>query len=61
LPSYQTGKEIYWENGNDTRYGYSKLSSDELLTKNKQTKTISSLNVNTMPIAEDIQDLFDIA
>ena len=61
LPSYQTGKEIYWENGNDTRYGYSKLSSDELLTKNKQTKIISSLNVNTMPIAEDIQDLFDIA
>ncbi|PKK58056.1 hypothetical protein RhiirC2_796941, partial [Rhizophagus irregularis] len=54
LPSYQTGKEIYWENGNDTRYGYSKLSSDELLTKNKQTKIISSLNVNTMPIAEDI-------
>ncbi|CAB5205247.1 unnamed protein product [Rhizophagus irregularis] len=61
LPSYQTGNEIYWENGDDTRYGYSKLSSDELLTKNKQTKIISSLNVNTIPIAEDIQDLFDIA
>jgi hypothetical protein len=58
LPSYQTGKEIYWENRYDTRYGYSKLSSDELLTKNKQTKIIS---MNTMPMAEDIQDLFDIA
>ncbi|CAG8812061.1 14138_t:CDS:1, partial [Gigaspora margarita] len=32
LPSYQTAKEIYWENGDDTRYGYSKLPFDELLT-----------------------------
>ncbi|CAG8510401.1 12878_t:CDS:2 [Cetraspora pellucida] len=34
LPSYQTGEEIYWENGEDTRYGYSKLPPDELLIEN---------------------------
>jgi hypothetical protein len=65
LPPYQTGKEIYWENGEDTRYGYSKLPPDELLMENlleeKQTKDTSSSNVNTIPIAKDIQDLFDIA
>uniref|UniRef100_U9TF59 Uncharacterized protein n=1 Tax=Rhizophagus irregularis (strain DAOM 181602 / DAOM 197198 / MUCL 43194) TaxID=747089 RepID=U9TF59_RHIID len=31
LPSYQTGEEIYWENGQDTRYGYSKLPPDKLI------------------------------
>ena len=65
LPSYQTGEEIYWENGKDTRYGYSKLPPDELLMENllekKQTKDTSSSNVNTILIAKDIQDLFDIA
>ncbi|GES86148.1 hypothetical protein GLOIN_2v1791232 [Rhizophagus clarus] len=61
LPSYQTGREIYWENGKDTRYGYSKLPPDELLMENKQTKDSSSSNVNNMSIANDIQDLFDIA
>ena len=64
LPSYQTGEEIYWENGKDTRYGYSKLLPDEILIdnllENKQTKDISNSNMNTIPIAEDIQDLFDI-
>ena len=64
LPLYQTGKEIYWENGKDTRYGYSKLSPDEILMdnllENKQTKDIPSSNVNTIPNAEDIQNLFDI-
>ncbi|PKY53665.1 hypothetical protein RhiirA4_499410 [Rhizophagus irregularis] len=34
LSPYQTGKEIYWENGEDTRYGYSKLPPDELLMEN---------------------------
>ncbi|PKY51949.1 hypothetical protein RhiirA4_469287 [Rhizophagus irregularis] len=34
LPSYQTGEEIYWENGEDTRYGYSKLPPDELILDN---------------------------
>ena len=34
FPSYQTGEEIYWENGKDTRYSYSKLSLDELLMGN---------------------------
>ncbi|GET00269.1 hypothetical protein GLOIN_2v1778877 [Rhizophagus clarus] len=29
--SYQTEEEIYWENGEDTRYGYSKIPHDELL------------------------------
>ena len=65
LPSYQTGEEIYWENGEDTWYGYSNLPSNKLLMKNllekKQTKDTSSSNVNTIPIAKDIQDLFDIA
>jgi hypothetical protein len=31
LPSYQTGKEIYWVNEKDTRYGYSEFSPDEIL------------------------------
>ena len=56
LPLYQTGEEIYWENGKDTRYAYSKLTSDELLLGNLS----SSSNVDTTHIAEDIQDLFDI-
>jgi predicted nucleic acid-binding protein len=65
FPSYQTGEEIYWENGKDTWYGYSNLPPNELLMENlleeKQTKDTSSSNVNTIPIAKDIQDLFDIA
>ncbi|RIA84395.1 hypothetical protein C1645_742358 [Glomus cerebriforme] len=64
LSSYQTGEEIYWENGEDTRYGYSKLPPDELLMENllenKQTKESSSSNMKIMSIANDIQDLFDI-
>ena len=55
LPSYQTGEEIYWENGQDTRYGYSKLPPDKLI----DNFTISS-KVDNMQITEDIQDLFDI-
>ena len=55
LPLYQTGEEIYWENGKDTRYAYSKLTSDELLDNHS-----SSNKVNTAQITEDIQDLFDI-
>ncbi|GES77220.1 hypothetical protein GLOIN_2v1777834 [Rhizophagus clarus] len=47
LPPYQTGKEIYWKNGEDTRYGYSKLPPDELLMENllegKQTKILPVL------------------
>jgi hypothetical protein len=31
------------------------------LLEEKQTKDTSSSNVNTIPIAKDIQDLFDIA
>ena len=65
LPSYQIGREIYWENGKDTWYGYSKLLYNELLMENllenKQTKDSFSSNVNIMSIANDIQDLFDIA
>ncbi|RIA98063.1 hypothetical protein C1645_813301 [Glomus cerebriforme] len=33
LPSYQTKEEIYWKNRDDTQYGYSKFSSDELLMR----------------------------
>ena len=64
LPLYQTGKEVYWENGKDTRYGYSKLPSDELLMENllenKQTKDSSSPFCKVL-IVNDIQDLFNIA
>ena len=55
LPSYQMGEEIYLENRQDTRYGYSKLPPDELI----DNFTISS-KVDNMQITEDIQDLFDI-
>jgi hypothetical protein len=56
LPSYQTGEEIYWVNGEDTRYGYSKLPSDELILDN----FTSSSKVDNTQNTEDIQDLFDI-
>jgi hypothetical protein len=56
LPSYQTGEEIYWENGEDTRYGYSKLLPDELIFDN----FTSSSKVDNTQITEDIQELFDI-
>ena len=55
LPSYQTGEEIYWENGEDIRYGYSKLPPDELIDN-----FTSSSKVGNTQITEDIQDLFDI-
>ncbi|GBB94388.1 hypothetical protein RclHR1_23460001, partial [Rhizophagus clarus] len=55
LPSYQTGEEIYWENGEDTRYGYSKLPPDELIDN-----FTSSSKVGNTQITEDIQDIFDI-
>ncbi|CAB5180169.1 unnamed protein product [Rhizophagus irregularis] len=55
FPLYQTGEEIYWENGEDTRYGYSKLPSDELIDN-----FTSSSKVDNAQITEDIQDLFDI-
>ena len=64
LPLYQTEKEVYWENRKDTRYGYSKLPPNELLMENllenKQTKDSSSSFCKVL-IANDIQDLFDIA
>jgi hypothetical protein len=58
LPSYQTGEEVYWNNGEDTRYAYSKLTSDELLLE--KLSKVSSGKVNTVQITEDIQDLFDM-
>jgi hypothetical protein len=62
LPSYQTGEEIYWENEENTRYGYSKLPLDELILDN----ITSSSKVDNTQITEDIglegpiQDLFDM-
>ena len=56
LPSYQTREEIYWDNGKDTRYAYSKLTSDELLINT----SIDSSKVNNEQIADYIQNLFDI-
>ncbi|RGB21966.1 hypothetical protein C1646_776908 [Rhizophagus diaphanus] len=58
LPSYQTEEEVYWNNGEDARYAYSKLTSDELLLE--KLSKISSGKVNTVQITEDIQDLFDM-
>ncbi len=46
LPLYQIGEEVYWKKREDGRYGYSKLSPDELLGN------LSSFN--TTQIAEDI-------
>ena len=56
LPSYQTGGEIYWENGEDTWYGYSKLSPNELILDN----LTSSSKVDNTQITGDIQELFDM-
>ncbi|RHZ77972.1 hypothetical protein Glove_168g91 [Diversispora epigaea] len=47
LPSYQTGEGPFYESGEDIRYGYSKLSPDELETPSNS-------------ISQDTQDLFDI-
>ncbi|CAB5193173.1 unnamed protein product [Rhizophagus irregularis] len=43
-------KEIYWKNGKDIRYGYSKIPSDELLLGNLS----SSSKVDNTQISEDI-------
>jgi hypothetical protein len=59
LPSYQTGEEVYWDNGKDTRYAYSKLTPDELLEKDSKSALDPSL-VNSSQITEETQDLFDI-
>ncbi|PKK41329.1 hypothetical protein RhiirC2_804896, partial [Rhizophagus irregularis] len=56
LPSYQMGEEIYWENGEDTRYGYSKLPPDELILDN----LTSSSKVDNTQITGNIQELFDM-
>jgi len=40
LPLYQTGEEVYWEKGEDSRYEYSKLSSDELLDNLSSSNTM---------------------
>src|SRR2546421_3781508 len=47
LPSYQTGEGPFYENGEDIRYGYSKLSSDEI-----ETSPSSDIQLR--------QDMFDI-
>src|SRR4051812_4542544 len=58
LPSYQTGKEVYWNNGEDGRYAYSKLTPDELLLKD-DSKTFLDPDFSKVNNAE-IQGLFDI-
>jgi hypothetical protein len=62
LPSYQTGEEIYWENGEDTRYGYSKLPPDELILEasKEQDNFTSSSKVDNTQITGNIQELSDI-
>ncbi|CAG8832213.1 23111_t:CDS:1, partial [Gigaspora margarita] len=47
LPAYQTGKGQFYENGEEMRYRYSKLSPDEL-------EIASSSDIQLR------QDLFDI-
>ncbi|RIB17565.1 hypothetical protein C2G38_2186998 [Gigaspora rosea] len=47
LPPYQTGEGPFYENGEDIRYGYSKLSPDEI--ENSPNS-----------ISQDTQNLFDI-
>ncbi|CAJ0758414.1 9238_t:CDS:2 [Entrophospora sp. SA101] len=47
LPPYQTGEGPFYENGEDIRYGYSKLPPDELETSSNS-------------ITQDTQDLIDI-
>ncbi|PKK61806.1 hypothetical protein RhiirC2_791256 [Rhizophagus irregularis] len=47
LPSYQTGEEVYWNNGEDVRYAYSKLTPDELLLEeNSKTSLVPGLANN---------------
>ena len=60
LPSYQTGEEVYWDNGEDVRYAYSKLTLDELLPEKDSKTSFEPCKQNTMQITEDIQDLFDM-
>ncbi|PKK58688.1 hypothetical protein RhiirC2_795920 [Rhizophagus irregularis] len=54
LPSYQTGDEVYWDNGKDTRYAYSKLTSDELLLEKDSKSSLDPGLVNSAQITEDI-------
>ncbi|GBC47061.2 putative helicase [Rhizophagus irregularis DAOM 181602=DAOM 197198] len=49
LPSYQTGEEIYWENGQDTRYGYSKLPPDKLIDNFTISSKPSAILYNIIP------------
>ena len=60
LPSYQTGEEVYWDNGEDVRYAYSKLTLDELLPEKDSKTSFRPCKQYTMQITEDIQDLFDM-
>jgi len=50
LSLYQIGKEVYWNNGKDTRYAYSKLTSDELLINT----SLDSSKVNNTQISDYI-------
>ncbi|CAJ0629962.1 11815_t:CDS:1, partial [Entrophospora sp. SA101] len=47
LPAYQTSEGPFYENGEDMRYGYSKLSPDEI-----ETSPSSDIQLR--------QDMFDI-
>ncbi|GES73971.1 putative helicase [Rhizophagus clarus] len=58
--SYQTGEEVYWDNGEDIRYAYSKLTPDKLLLEKDSKTSFGPCKQNIMQITEDIQDLFDM-
>ena len=60
LPSYQTGEEVYWNNGEDIQYAYSKLTSDKLLLEEDIKTSLDPGLANNTQITEETQDLFDI-
>ncbi|CAG8843362.1 24923_t:CDS:2, partial [Gigaspora margarita] len=57
LPSYQTGEEVYWNNGEDVQYAYSKLTPDELLLEEDSKTFLNSGLTNNAQITEETQDL----
>ncbi|PKK56864.1 hypothetical protein RhiirC2_799142 [Rhizophagus irregularis] len=60
LPSYQTGEELYWNNGEDIQYAYSKLTPDELLLEEDSETSLNPGLAHNAQITKETQDLFDI-
>jgi hypothetical protein len=45
---------VYWDNEKDTRYAYSKLTSDELLLEKDSKSSFNPGLVNSAQITEDM-------